>query len=693
MGIRARKPERVKRQAMPVAISIPWKPVRDPHYVVASLQPAGGGLRQLFVVQTALRAIQCLARGDQPVVGLLLGARFECALTRIPYVLIESHVEVALTSLDAREMALAIRSLHARFDHTSALEVLGWYSSPHMADAAVSPTDAAVHHACFAEPWQTVLTFGDDRAGAFFLYDSRAAQWFHAPFHEVIDSAASAGTPKPTCVAWPAYLTTAIVVELADTPQVSVSATRAENGHADRTPRVSPLAIAKAVGARAVTTSRRAGESLSGIRARWAASIAQRNAEAEAAQERETARRAREAERRRVEREEAQRREAEVERQRAAEAEERRKVLEAEARARREAAEADARARREAAEAEARRQAAEAEARRQAEAAEAERRAAEEAERRAAEAEARRLAAEEAQRRAAEDARRRAEEADARRQAEEAEARRQAIEAEARRAAEEEARRLAAEAEAEARRAAREAEAQRLAAAAALEAERKAVEAEEDARRLAAMEEAEQQRRAAQAAEYARRRAEEAEALRISVQVAAFRNRIVGAPIEGSKRTQSRLPNVPLADVDDTSAADTPERYLTLAKREGFEVSQQVHRNGSETIWLLLEPDTGMRLIVVTTDTVVRDASLHYNLRVDGNSDGDREARTVYRSETCLQHLRGRCRRLRATGTLERDWTALPGEAAPADAPVAQRQALGADTGRHSEPGAREAGR
>jgi hypothetical protein len=168
------------------------------------------------------------------------------------------------------------------------------------------------------------------------------------------------------------------------------------------------------------------------------------------------------------------------------------------------------------------------------------------------------------------------------------------------------------------------------------------------------------------------------------VQVAAFRDRIVGGPIEGSRRKRSRPPNAPLADVDDTTAADTPDRYLMLAKRDGFEVAQKIDRSMTETVWLLLDADTGMRVIVVTTDTQVRDASLHYNLRVDDSGapaleDGERPTRTVYRSETCLQHLRARCRRLRATGALERDWKALPDERTPMPAPVERYPALGGE--------------
>ncbi len=698
---------------MPVTSSIAWKPVRDSHYIVASLQPAGGGLRQLFVRQSVLRDIQALARWDHPVAGLLLGQRLDCALTLTPYMLIESHVELAVSSLDERDMTDAILSLQAHYGRDRSVELLGWYSGRHSADAVVSRTHAAVHRSCFAEPWQTLLTFGEGGTGAFFLRDTSAALWFHAPFHEVVDSPSKARTPQPTCVAWPAYLTTATVVELIETPRV-VGTASAGVARAPGKPRRPALAIVKAVGGRAAAASRLAGDRIADIRAKWAASAAQRKAEARAEQEREKERRAREAARRRAEREAAERREAEAAERRAAQAEERRKAAEAEARARREAAEAEAR--RLAAEAEARRQAeaeaaearrkaeaeaaearrkAEAEAaevRRQAELAEAQRRAAEDAQRRAAEAEAQRIAAEEAQRRAAAEERRRAEQAELRRQGEEAEARRQAIEAEARRVAEEAARRAAAAAAEEARRVAAEAEERRLAEQAALEAQRRAEEAEEDARRRAAEAEEDARRKAREAEEYARRRAADAEALRISVQVAAFRDRLVGAPLEGSRRTQSRSPNGPLADVEDTTASNSPERYLTLAKRDGFEITQKIYRSSTETVWLLVEAESGMRLIVVATDTQVRDASLHYNVRVADSGatsepggaapeHGDAGIRTVYKSETCLEHLRARCRRLRATGTLERDWKALPEvqPVQPASPEVERADALGRD--------------
>lgn len=647
MGVRSRKPERVTRRAMPVATSIEWKPLRDPHYVVASLQPGGGGLRRIFVRQSVLREVQALARRapEQPVVGLLLGERLDCPLTLTPYVLIESHVEAAVASLDERAVSDAIRMLRGQVGRRNSLEVLGWYCTGRPGDAGFSRTHEAVHAACFGERWQTVLTLGDGgNVGAFLLRDPTAARWFHAAFSEVVDAPANSREPRRTCVAWPAYLTTASVVPLAEAVQDApsppprafaappVSAPAREHPvtftrpvvRTRRTPTValragvrraavaarrSALDFARTVTGRAVTGSRRATESIARIRAGWAARAAERKAEADAARARAEARRAKEAAERRAAREEAQRRAAEAEKRRAAEAEARR-----------------------AAEAEARQRAAEEAERRRAAEAEAQRRAAEEAERRAAEAEARRKAAEEVQRKAAEEEQRRAAEVEARRQAAEAEARRQA--------AEEEARRLAEEAEAEARR--------------------RAAEAEAEARR-----------RAAEAEEEARRKATEAEVLRISLEVAGVRARYAGAPIEGPKRPASRVTRGQVAGPQDSTPSDGPYAYLALAKREGFEVSTKIERGSPdqpETVWLLHEMESGLRLIVVATDDAVREASLHYNLRTEDDAllgstppeHRDLASRTIYAREACLHDLPARCRRLRATGALRRDWKVSP---------------------------------
>jgi hypothetical protein len=187
-----------------------------------------------------------------------------------------------------------------------------------------------------------------------------------------------------------------------------------------------------------------------------------------------------------------------------------------------------------------------------------------------------------------------------------------------------------------------------------------AVQAAEDARR-----------KAAEAEEEARRMAASLEALRISVEVAALRERFAGTPIEGSRRELSTSHATQLADADDPSISDEPYQYLAHAKREGFELVEKIYRDSAEhpeTVWLLWEKQSGLRLIVVTTEDAVREATLHYNLHTDDDSVlettapqlRDLESRTVYGSESCLHDLRVRCRRLRASGALQRDWKVSP---------------------------------
>src|SRR5690348_14615217 len=93
----------VRQRAMPVVSSILWKPQRDSHYVLASIQPDQGGLRQIFVVQSVLDQIQRLARlaAEAPLRGLLLGARYNCPITGTRYVLIESLDEIAEATRDS----------------------------------------------------------------------------------------------------------------------------------------------------------------------------------------------------------------------------------------------------------------------------------------------------------------------------------------------------------------------------------------------------------------------------------------------------------------------------------------------------------------------------------------------------------------------------------------------------------------
>src|SRR5688572_656301 len=90
--------KRVRRQAAPASASIHWKPLRDPHYVVSSLQPEDGGRRQIFAEQAVLARLHALARhGSSQLLGLLLGRLFDCPETGTKYLLIEKLGETAPT--------------------------------------------------------------------------------------------------------------------------------------------------------------------------------------------------------------------------------------------------------------------------------------------------------------------------------------------------------------------------------------------------------------------------------------------------------------------------------------------------------------------------------------------------------------------------------------------------------------------
>ena len=75
-----------------------------------------------------------------------------------------------------------------------------------------------------------------------------------------------------------------------------------------------------------------------------------------------------------------------------------------------------------------------------------------------------------------------------------------------------------------------------------------------------------------------------------------------------------------------------------------------------------------MRLTLATSDENVCEASLHYNLRVDDDAllyataPGNRDlaSRIIYVRESCLDDLRARCRQLRATDALVREWKVTP---------------------------------
>ena len=127
-----------------------------------------------------------------------------------------------------------------------------------------------------------------------------------------------------------------------------------------------------------------------------------------------------------------------------------------------------------------------------------------------------------------------------------------------------------------------------------------------------------------------------------------------------------------VSEADDTVLGDDPGRYIELARTEGFFVASRFDTlsdsGRAETLWILNEPYSGMLLAIVATASEVIDATLHYNLQTDDiglsktpfPEHRDGESKTIYVRETCTDSLRARCRRLRATNALVREWKVTP---------------------------------
>jgi len=216
--------DQIARHPMPVDHSIHWKPLRDPHYVVASLQLADGGRRQIFVRQQVIAHVEAAVRAHgSHTVGLLLGQLFRCSVTGADYIVIEAisdHEVVGSESELAGQVAEALAAReperHARFlrpagDHPV---VVGWYRGVHAVETRPSLTTAGVHVSLFSEPWQTVLVVSEGRnaEGAFFLRDNANSRWFCAPFYELLNHAPTPNQPMAAFVNWPQYITAESVV-------------------------------------------------------------------------------------------------------------------------------------------------------------------------------------------------------------------------------------------------------------------------------------------------------------------------------------------------------------------------------------------------------------------------------------------------------------------------------------------------
>jgi hypothetical protein len=210
--------------------------VHGVNHVLASLQP-GTSPRQIFVTQPTLYRLDAAARvasnaTDDMSAGLLLGSTCQCPQTKVKYLVIDSVAASGAKPRDTRSMASALEELlTARRRRRE--NVLGWYCIRRRGDENLDPDEEALHRSYFDQPWQSTLLLaaqspGDVR-GVFFQHGALSAPAFRAPFYEVLDSKAHDSGAKPTCIAWPTYLTGDTVVVVPSVQPAAESSERSRS--------------------------------------------------------------------------------------------------------------------------------------------------------------------------------------------------------------------------------------------------------------------------------------------------------------------------------------------------------------------------------------------------------------------------------------------------------------------------------
>ena len=205
---------------MPVENSIHWKPLRDPHYVLASMQSGSEGFHSIFVEQAVLVRVQETTRATHGgAVGLLLGRRYVCSDTGSTYMLIDSLLEQTMVNRSEALLGVAVGELLAKRRADDAVAVLGWFCSYHSHEQGFPTPAASVHAALFPNPYQVALVLASDASsGGFFRHDRLGSRWYHTPFYEVTPATTSANQPKASAIAWPDYMTNTEVVRLPTRP-------------------------------------------------------------------------------------------------------------------------------------------------------------------------------------------------------------------------------------------------------------------------------------------------------------------------------------------------------------------------------------------------------------------------------------------------------------------------------------------
>lgn len=219
----AEEPDRIRREPLPVARAILWKPLPDSYHLLASMMRGPAEQAQLFITQRTFLQVErhLQSAPELELGGFLAGHLCECPRSRTRYSIVNTVVpfaEVSAQPLGVRVTREAYDSVRSRLD-AHGLALIGWYRNGLGLGLQLLPDDVETHLAYFNEPWQTAMLVLPDPSkpkGAFLTYDPRVGRGYCIPFYELFDEhAAESNRLDRTCVRWTTYVPSAPVQPLA----------------------------------------------------------------------------------------------------------------------------------------------------------------------------------------------------------------------------------------------------------------------------------------------------------------------------------------------------------------------------------------------------------------------------------------------------------------------------------------------
>jgi hypothetical protein len=216
-------PDRVRREPLPSARAILWKPLPDSYHLLASMMRTTEEQVHLYITQRAFLQVERHLRSapELELGGFLAGHVCECPRSKTRYTVVNTvvpFVDVTGDALGSRVTQKAHDAVRRRLD-AHGLSLIGWYRNDAGLGLQLLPDDVDTHASYFDEPWQTAMLVVPDPAkskGAFFTYDPRVGRSYCIPFYELFDNhAADANRLNRTCVSWTTYVPSVTVQPLA----------------------------------------------------------------------------------------------------------------------------------------------------------------------------------------------------------------------------------------------------------------------------------------------------------------------------------------------------------------------------------------------------------------------------------------------------------------------------------------------